>query len=79
MNTIEQLRNYDFNKINLLTPRPLQGGTYFSKVVENSERLLIQTPKIVTKKGIHKTEKKIYCDLMFDEDNFKIIEITILV
>ncbi len=74
MNTIEQLKNYDFDKINLLTPRPLQGGTYFSKVVENSEKLLLQTPKIVTKKGIHKTGKKIYCDLLFDIDDAIFLE-----
>ncbi len=69
MNTIEQLKNYDFNKISLLTPRPLQGGTYFSKVVENTQELLLQTPKIYTKKGIHRTEKKTYCDLLFDIDD----------
>ena len=69
MNTIEQLKTYDFNKIGLLTPRPLQGGTYFSKVVENTQELLLQTPKIYTKKGIHKTGTKIYCDLLFDIDD----------
>ena len=74
MNTVAKLKNYDFDKISLLTPRPLQGGTYFSKVVENGENLLIQTPKIYTKKGIHKTGKKIYCDLLFSMDDSIILD-----
>ena len=51
MNTVAKLKNYDFEKITLLTPRPLQGGTYFSKVAENGENLMVQTPKIYTKIG----------------------------
>ena len=31
-------------------------------------------PKCQTKNGIHKTEKKIYCDLMFSMENMKLIE-----
>ncbi len=74
MNTVAKLKNYDFNQITLLTPRPLQGGTYFSKVVENGDNLLVQTPKIYTKKGIHKTGKKTYCDLLFSIDDSIILD-----
>lgn len=74
MNTVAKLKNYDFNQITLLTPRPLQGGTYFSKVVENGDNLLVQTPKICTKKGIHKTGKKTYCDLLFSIDDSIILD-----
>tara|TARA_Y100000741_G_scaffold298205_1_gene239207 strand:- start:646 stop:1800 length:1155 start_codon:yes stop_codon:yes gene_type:complete len=74
MNTVAKLKNYDFEKITLLTPRPLQGGTYFSKVAENGENLMIQTPKIYTKKGIHRTGKKIYCDLLFSMDDIIILD-----
>ncbi len=60
---------FDFNSLSLANPQGLQGGAYFSKLKLNGEPFLVQTPKCSTKNGIHKTEKKIYCDLMFTNDN----------
>lgn len=60
---------FPFEKISLANPQGLQGGAYFSKIRINNEPVIVQTPKCLTKNGIHKTEKKIYCDLMFDSDN----------
>ena len=60
---------FPFEKISLANPHGLQGGAYFSKIRINNEPVIVQTPKCLTKNGIHKTEKKIYCDLMFDSDN----------
>ena len=34
----------------------------------------MQTPKCKTKNGIIKTDKKIYCDLLFDKDNDDVVE-----
>ena len=70
MSNILEINNFPFNDILLKAPRPVQGGTYYSKLVTNNgEPILIQTPKCLTKNGIHKTGKKIYCDLKFDIDN----------
>jgi len=76
MNSLNYKPNKDFpfSKVSLGTPSPLQGGAYFSKVrIELQDDtfvpLLVQTPKCSTKNGIHKTEKKIYCDLKFSRDN----------
>jgi len=71
MSSSIQLANADFtfSKLTLANPQGLQGGAYFSKLRMGDEPVLIQTPKCYTKNGIHKTEKKMYCDLMFTEDN----------
>ena len=53
---------FDFNSLSLANPQGLQGGAYFSKLKLNGEPFLVQTPKC-------STEKKIYCDLMFTNDN----------
>jgi len=71
-----QLANADFtfSELALANPQGLQGGAYFSKLRVEGEPVLIQTPKCCTKNGIHKTEKKIYCDLMFTEENNDFIQ-----
>ena len=71
-----QLANADFtfSNLTLANPQGLQGGAYFSKLRVGGESVLIQTPKCYTKNGIHKTEKKMYCDLMFTEDNNNFIQ-----
>ena len=58
---------YNFNSLKLHNPKGLQGGAFFSKLLFDNEPVLIQTPKCLTKDGIHKTEKRIYCDLKFDD------------
>jgi len=71
-----QLANTDFtfSKLTLANPQGLQGAAYFSKLRVGEEPVLIQTPKCYTKNGIHKTEKKMYCDLMFTEENNNFIQ-----
>ena len=60
---------YDFTKLKLQNPKGIQGGAFFSKLVFDENTVLIQTPKCLTKDGIHKTEKRIYCDLKFSYEN----------
>jgi hypothetical protein len=76
MSSSIQLANADFtfSNLTLANPQGLQGGAYFSKLRMGGEPVLIQTPKCYTKDGIHKTEKKMYCDLMFAEDNNNFIQ-----
>ena len=61
--------NFPFDNITVKTPKALQGGTYSAILELNNKPIVIQTPKCKTKKGIHKTSKQIYCDLLFSKDN----------
>jgi hypothetical protein len=76
MSNAVQLANADFtfSSLALANPQGLQGGAYFSKLRIGDDPVLIQTPKCYTKNGIHKTEKKVYCDLMFTGDNYNFIQ-----
>ena len=66
--------NYPFDQLKIHSPQAIQGGTYLAKISRDGNPILFQTPKCNTKRGIHKTEKKIYCDLLFDTDNHDFIE-----
>ena len=61
--------NFPFDNITVKTPKALQGGTYSAILELNNKPIVIQTPKCKTKKGLHKTSKQIYCDLLFAKDN----------
>jgi hypothetical protein len=65
---------FPFNDITLANPRGLQGGAYFSKIKLLGNSISLQTPKCKTKNGIIKTDKKIYCDLMFSKDDEGIVD-----
>ena len=65
----------DSSNIVLGNPTPVQGGSYFTKLKNGGEPLYIQMPKCLTKKGLIKTEKTHYCDLMYERgDGEELIE-----
>lgn len=67
---IEPTMNYDFTKLYFGPPSTLAGGAYFSRIMYNTNKsLFIQTPKSLTKQGFIKSGKKIYTDLMFDNND----------
>jgi hypothetical protein len=66
---IEPNSTFDFAKLSLAQPTGIQGGAYFTKLLYNGKPLYIQTPKSLTKQGFVKNGKKIYCDLMFDNND----------
>ena len=69
-NIIEPTINYDFSNLYLGPPSTLAGGTYFTKIMYSNNKLLyIQTPKSLTKQGFVKSGKKIFTDLMFDNND----------
>ena len=68
------LTYFDFSKLTLANPNGLQGGAYFTKLKMNNEPLYMQMPRSLTKQGIVKTEKKIYCDLLFSNEDTNVIE-----
>jgi len=66
--------NFNFEKLVLLKPTQVAGGNYFIKFRINNNPLYVQPPKCKTKDSIVKTGKKIYCDLMFTNENEKFIQ-----
>jgi len=69
-NIIEPTIDYDFSKLYLGPPTNLAGGAYFTRIMYNTNKqLFIQTPKSLTKQGFIKSGKKIYTDLMFDNND----------
>lgn len=76
-NTIRNAeKDFDFSKIHLGNPHSLQGGSYFSKILfgPTDETLYIQTPKCKCNKGLIKTGKKEYIDLLLTNDNCNFVE-----
>jgi hypothetical protein len=68
-NIIEPSKNFDFSKLSLAHPVGIQGGAYFTKILNNNKPLYIQTTKSLTRQGFVKSGKKYYCDLMFDNNS----------
>ena len=66
--------NFDFSNISLKSPKPIQGGSFMSSIRHNNESLIIQTPKIRTKKGITQTNKHVYTDLVFENEDSDFVE-----
>ena len=74
MNIIHPNNSFDFTKLTLAQPSGIQGGAYFTKINYNQSPLYIQTPKSLTKQAIITSGKKLYCDLMFDNQLIMLIE-----
>jgi hypothetical protein len=69
-NIIEPTIDYDFTKLYFGPPSSLAGGAYFTRLMYNTNKpIFIQTPKSLTKQGFIKSGKKIYTDLMFDNND----------
>jgi hypothetical protein len=69
-NIIEPTMDYDFSKLYLGPPSTLSGGSYFTRIFQASNKpIYIQTPKCLSKQGFVKSGKKIYSDLMFDNND----------
>lgn len=62
---VEPDNAFNFKSISLGTLNSISSGSFFSRIFSNSKTLFIQTPKSLTKQGFTKSGKKIYCDLMF--------------
>jgi hypothetical protein len=67
---IEPTMDYDYSKLYFGPPSTLVGGAYFTRIMYNTNKsLFIQTPKSLTKQGFIKSGKKVYTDLMFDNND----------
>lgn len=68
--TNDDFDTFDFSKMELTKPIPVQGGNHFIKfLVKNGNYLYVQPPACISKQGIVKVGKKYYCDLMFTNEN----------
>jgi len=74
MNIMHPNNSFDFTKLTLAQPSGLHGGAYFTKLNYNQSPLYIQTPKSLTKQTIITSGKKLYCDLMFENQLNELIE-----
>jgi hypothetical protein len=71
---IEPAIDYDFSKLYLGPPSTLAGGSYFTRIMYNNNKILhFQTPKCLTKQGFVKSGKKYFVDLMFDNNDTVLI------
>ena len=69
MDIYKPSKDFDFNLFGLENPQPVQGGSYFTRVVDNNDKpLFIQLPKCTTKQGVVKTNRGLYCDLMYSKN-----------
>jgi hypothetical protein len=67
---IEPTMDYNFTKLYFGPPSTLAGGAYFTRIMYNTNKsIFIQTPKSLTKQGFIKSGKKMYTDLMFDNND----------
>jgi hypothetical protein len=69
INILEPDTSFEFNKMSLGSLSVVAGGSYFTRLFFNNKPLYIQSPKSLTKQGFIKNGKKIYCDLMFTNDD----------
>jgi hypothetical protein len=72
-NIIVNNDSLDFSLLTLAQPTGIQSGAYFTKINYKGKPLYLQTPKGLTKNGFIKNGKKIYTDLMFDNNDEKFI------
>jgi len=70
---IEPDNHFIFEDLTLGFPNNISNGSFFTKIFWKNKPLFIQTPKCCTKQGFVKSNKKIYCDLLFDTNDILFI------
>jgi len=70
---IEPDNHFIFEDLTLGFPNNISNGSFFTKIFWKNKPLFIQTPKCYTKQGFIKSNKKIYCDLLFDTNDILFI------
>ena len=65
--------SFQIDKLHLTKPTPMSGGNYFIKFLFGDMPLYIQPPKCKLKDGITKAGKKLFADLVFNNENEQFI------
>ena len=73
-NIIEPTLNFDFANLQLGIPIPQPASNYLTRIILSNKPVFIQTPKCVTKNGFVNAGKKMYCDLMFSNEDTTMID-----
>jgi len=71
---LEPNEKFDFTKLVLSSPININGGNHFIKYNYDGCPLYIKLPLCSIKQGIVSTSKRIFCDLMFTNENTEFIE-----
>ena len=67
MEIIKCNTDFDFKRLTLANPEPLQTSNYFTKIsLEHNKPFCIQMPKCLTKQGLVDIKGVKYCDLMYE-------------
>lgn len=66
---LEPNENFKFDNLVLSSPIFINSGNYFIKYLYQNSPLYIQVPKCITKQGVIKAGKKMYCDFLFTNEN----------
>ena len=73
-NIIEPTFGFKFENLQLGVPITQPSSTYLTRIILNNKPLFIQASKCSTKNGFVKVGKKIYCDLMFSNEDTIMID-----
>jgi hypothetical protein len=66
---------FPFNRLTLLTPKPIPGGNHFSRFHIDDSPIFVHLPKCSTKQGIQISgNKKAYTDLQFTNDQERFLK-----
>jgi len=76
MNIQNPDKTFNFKNISLEIPNSVQGGSWITKILNNDEKLYIQTNECSTKQGFIDSGKRTYIDLLFDQKDSEFIEWT---
>jgi len=66
-------KTFNFAQLSLAQPTGIQGGAYFTKIAQQNKPLYIETPRCLTKQGFIKNGKKMFVDLMFNNNDEEFI------
>lgn len=64
---------FSFNNLNISKPISASSGMFISRYSINEKPLYIQPPKCIIKQMVLKTGKRMYCDLVFNQENEQFI------
>tara|TARA_B100000424_G_C22944736_1_gene502796 strand:- start:5176 stop:6441 length:1266 start_codon:yes stop_codon:yes gene_type:complete len=66
---ITNTENFDFTKLSLSSPSGIQGGSYFTKLLNDNNPIYLQCPSCKTKQGIVNSGRKVYSDIILTKDD----------
>jgi len=71
---ILDFNSIDIEKLRFNKPDKIRGGSYMSLCEYNDENIYIQTPRLISSKGILKNDSRCNLDLEFDKSHWKFYE-----